>query len=141
MVRRRGFALLDVLVAGVLLGAALVTILSLGAQAMSAAVRGEELRRAAMLADEKLTEVLAVGPERYLDGFTMEGLGDGPFEGLEYRIEIDDQGTGLPFEVSVTVTWESSGRMRSETVETLMSPRQDQEDPIERQPEEPIERQ
>src|SRR5690606_4616821 len=63
--RRRGFILVDVIVAGVLLGIGLVTVIGLTGSAIASQRRGEELQVAAMLADEQLNLALAVGPEAY----------------------------------------------------------------------------
>ena len=60
---RRGVALIDAIIAAVILGVALSAIIGLGNQALNSQRVGEELRTAAMLADEQLNLVLARGPE------------------------------------------------------------------------------
>ena len=77
----RAFALLDVLIGGVLLGLALAVILGLSGQNLKAQTRGERMQQAARLADQLLSMVLSVGPEAFMDRFPMCGQGDDVFEG------------------------------------------------------------
>lgn len=60
---RRGFVLLDAIVATILLSIALVTVIGLNSSAIRAQRDGEYLQDAAMLVDELLEQVIAVGPE------------------------------------------------------------------------------
>jgi type II secretory pathway pseudopilin PulG len=128
---RRAFALVDVVVATVLLGVSLASILGLTSRAIDAQVRGERLRTAAMLLDEQLNLVLARGPDSYAKEFPTEGRCDPPFEDYRFELDFDSQGSGDPYVVVATITWTSLGRERSESVTTLMAPRLGEDpDPI-----------
>jgi len=140
VVNRRAIALVDVLVASVLLGVALTAIVSLAGRAAGALAQGERLRTAAMLIDEQLNLVLARGPDDYDRRFPTEGPCDPPFHDYSYEIEIDSAPVGDPYPVAVTISWTDSGRGRSETVETLIAPRLGDDPEPERRPEEIVTR-
>ena len=136
----RAFALVDIVVATVLLGVALASILGLTSRAIDAQVRGEHLRTAAMLLDERLNLVLARGPDSYGKEWPTEGRCDPPFEDYRFELDFDSPGAGDPYTVTATVSWNSIGRERSETITTLMAPRLGEDpDPI-RAPAQSVER-
>lgn len=136
---RDAFALLDVLVAGVLMGVALVTIVGLGGRALAAQRDGEALMQAAMLADELLSEVLAVGPEVFLDEYPQDGRAPAPYENLSYVIEFEEGGLSRPYTVTVEVRTdrENDAPIR---VGTQIAPRLGDEPDPDRRPEEAIDR-
>jgi len=139
--RRRGVALIDVLVAGVLLGVALAVIASLSSEAIRAQIEGEKIQTAAMLLDELLSEVVAVGPENYPgEAFMDDGLHP-DYEGFEFSVEVDGGETGRPFRVIATVWWDGvDGDRREEAVTTIVAHRLGEEEIGDREPEEVVER-
>ncbi|MFA6045461.1 MAG: hypothetical protein WC718_10790 [Phycisphaerales bacterium] len=138
---RRGFLLVDVLVAVVLLGAALAVMLSLTGRALSAQRQGENLQIAAMLIDEKLNLVLARGPDNYASRFSeVDGPCDAPYQNFHYTLTLTGGTGGDPYSVTCTVTWRESGLDRSESVETRIAPRLGDDPDPERRPEESVQR-
>lgn len=138
--RGRAVFLVDALVSAVLLGSALAVLVGLAARALTAQSRGDELRVAAMLLDERLNLVMAAGPETYATAFESEGVCEAPFTSYRYRVDVDGGQAGDAYRVKATISWFSGGRERSESVETLMAARLgDDPDPI-RKPKEAIDR-
>lgn len=139
MVKRRdtrpGFALLEAIVASVLLGLALAAILSLAGQAISAQRRGEVMETAARLADERLNLVLAVGPERYPSIFRSSGVCDPPFEGYFFAVEIAPGASGEAYEVRASVT----AAPTVVTLETRIAPRLGDDPDPDRKPQQTVE--
>jgi len=138
--RPRGFALLDVLVGGILLSIALVSVMGVASQAMRSQILGEEMQRASMMLDEVLEEVLMVGPERFRASFPLEG--ERPeWPGITYELRIEAPGRDSnPYRVTATARWVSGGRERSIVIPTMIAPlRGDEPDP-EREPEEVVDR-
>jgi hypothetical protein len=132
--------LLDAIVASVLLSIALVTVIGLNSSALRAQRDGEFQQDAAMLADELLEQVVAVGPEGFRRAFGLRGACEPPFENYSYEMEIRSVGAGDPYEVGVTIFWEDLGQPRQLRVQTLVAPRLgDDPDPI-REPESTMER-
>ena len=136
--RRSGFALVDAIVAAVILGVALAAILGMSASAISAQTRGEQLQIAAMLADEQLEQVVAVGCEDYRRAFDLRGACSAPFNGYRYEVEMESGAPGDPYAVRVTIRWPHAGRERTLSVQTLVAPRLGDEPDPDRKPEEPM---
>jgi len=137
---RSAFALLDVLLGGIVLSIALVAVFGLSSQALTSQVVGEKRMQAAMLADVLLNQVLAVGPEEYSSRFATSGVADPPFDDFEYEIVIRDEGVGRPFTVTATIYWFVGGREYEEVVETKVAPLMGDIEEDERIPERPVNR-
>jgi len=135
-----GFILVDVIVAGVLLGIGLATIIGLTGAAIASQRKGEELQIAAMLADEQLNLVLAVGPEAFPSRFAVRGPCAEPFQKYAYNVTISPRGGAEPYLVDAEISWTSGGRDRNLVIETLIAPRGGEDPDPERKPEETIER-
>ncbi len=139
----RGFALVDVIVGAVILGAALSVVIGLAGQAVTAQLRGQDLATAAMLADEQLNLVLARGPDDYERRFTSKERCDEPFDDYSYSVEIGGSGEGGPYDASVTISWDRAWGGQTLTIRTLIATRiagEDFESDPERRPETPIQR-
>ncbi len=137
--RLRGFALVDGIVAGVLLGSALAVIIGLAGRALSSQRLGAELHKAAMLADERLHLVLAMGPERYESVFDMRGVCEAPFGDFRYEVDLDAGEGGVPYTVEVVIYRGRDNGVLAR-VQTLMSAARGEDPYPERQPEKVIER-
>jgi hypothetical protein len=135
---RSGFALIDVIIGGVLLVIGLSAILALGARSYSLQQRGEREVIAAALLDETLSTVLAEGPEEYPELHSLAGSCDAPFGDFEYFVSIDDGAEGVPYKVRVTIR--HSATDEEWRAETLIAMRLGDEPNPERAPPEPIDR-
>lgn len=134
----RGFALIDVIVGGLLLAVGLAAILSLGARSLNLHQRGEREVIAASLIDDLLGSILTDGPKDFPDLHEMRGTCEPPYEDFEFLVEIDEGSSGVPYKVAVTVQHIATGD--TWTVETLIAAKLGEEpDPI-RTPVEPIDR-
>ncbi len=137
-VHRRGFALMDVMIGGIVLAIALTAIFSLSSRALHSQMIGEQRMQASMLLDQLLNQVLAVGPDEYSNVFATSGTADPPFENFEYEIVIDDEGSGHPFAVTARVYWMAGGREIEASVETRIAPMLGEVEDGEREPEFPV---
>lgn len=131
---KRAFTLVEAVVATVILGVALTVLLGLTSRAVGSQTRGEHLATAAMLADNRLNLVLALGPEEYPSEFDMRGNCESPFEDYAFEMDISPRGQTDPYDVAVTVSWKSAGRTQSITIETRVAPRRGDEPDPERAP-------
>ena len=101
----RSFALVDCIVATILLGVSLAIIIGLAGTALSSQATGEHLSTAAMLADEQLQLVLARGADNYKDQYSLDGTCDAPFQDYKFKLAFDGgSGPGVPFAVTCTIT-------------------------------------
>ena len=135
--RRHGVVLVDVLVATIMLGVSLATLISLTGRALSTQRQGEQLQIAAMLLDTQLNLVLARGPDDYGSRYTLEGPCEEPYTNYTYRLDFEEGEGGNAYRVVATVSWMDGGAVRSETVETMMSPRLGDDPDPDRRPEQP----
>lgn len=134
---RRGFALLDVVIAGVILAIGLTTLFSLTSRSLDMQREGEVRVKAAAMLDDLLSLVLLEGPGDFPQLHSVAGRGEFPYEEFEFRVRIDDPGEGEPYRVTATVTHETG---REYSCETLIAAKLGEEpDPV-RSPEEPIDR-
>ena len=137
--RRRGFVLVDGIVAGVLLGVGLTVIIGLTGAAIAAQAHGESLQTAASLADERLAMVVALGPERFEAEGELSGRFPDPDERFRFEMDIEEEGAGNPYYVSVEVIWGDRQRERL-FIETFVAPRQGDEPDPDREPDRPVDR-
>lgn len=134
---RRGFALVDAIVAGILLAIGLAAIISLGSRALSLQQRGEREVVAATLLDELLSTVLTEGVEEYPQLHPMSGRFEDPFADFEFELSIDEGSAGVPYQVLAIVRHESG---ETYLCETMIAPRLGEEPNPPRAPLEPIDR-
>ena len=135
---RRGFALVDVIIGGVMLGIGLAVIISLNSRSLANQLEGERQLTASWIADELLSMVLVVGPADYSKTHDMAGQCEAPFEDFDYELNIDDQGATEPFRVTADVRWNGQGGVRGIRVETFIA-RRNGDQPESREPDDMIE--
>ncbi len=137
---RRGVVLMDVILAGVMLGVGLAVMLSLASRTLVLQAEGQKQLVAAWLVDELLSMVLVEGPVVYPQLYPAHGRFDPPFEDYEFEVDIEDIGLREPLLVTATVRWVHGRGMRQVNAQTYIAERR-QEDPCElRAPLEPIDR-
>jgi hypothetical protein len=125
---RRGFALADAIIGGVILALGLAGLLSLTGRAMKQAQKGEEALVAATLLDELVSLVLITGPEEFPRKYDTFGSYEPPFERFTYEVFLDDEGEGHPFKLTVVVRSDSGNQFQ---VQTLITQREGEEpDPL-----------
>jgi Tfp pilus assembly protein PilV len=119
----RGVALLDAIVAAMILGIALSAIIGLSGRALRSQQVGEQLAIAARLADEQLALVLARGPDDYAKRFPVSGTCDAPYTAYTWKLDLSGGSGNEPFDAKVTIAWSDSATPRSVEVSTKIAPR------------------
>lgn len=135
---RRGWALVDVIIGGVILAIGLAAVIGLSQRSLAMQQRAEREIVAAQLLDGLLNEVLATGPVEWLMTQPTDGRCDEPFDDWEWSLAIVKQGLGDPYRVTAVVT---DGTGSEYMVDTLMAPNLSEEEEPERAPATPIDRQ
>ena len=129
---RRGFALMDVIVGGMMLSIGLGVVLMLASRALSSQAQGERQMVAAWLLDELLAMVVVEGPVEFPHLQPTHGRFDPPFDGFEFDVNLEDLGVGKPFLVTATVRWPRGREERQVQAQTYIATRYvDPENPIE----------
>jgi len=133
---RRGIALAEVIVGGVILAVGLGVIMSIMTRSLVAQTAGEKRVTASWLCDELLSMVVVEGPDRYGRTNDTSGQFTDPFSDFSFDLQIDEIGRGAPYEVVATVWW--SERPNDQvSVRTLISvPAGERQQP--REPYEPL---
>ncbi len=135
---RGGWALIDVIVGGVILGIGLAAVISIAERSLAMQQRSEREIIAAQLLDGLLNEVLATGPVEWSMTRANDGRFDAPFETWDWQLDIKKQEVGDPYRVYATV---HDDRGLAYEVETLMAPKLTDEEEPSRAPTTPIDRQ
>ncbi len=136
--RRRAFALMEVVIAGIILAIGLGSIVSLAARALMDQQRGERAVMAAALLDELLASVIVDGPEEWPKLHNLSGSCDPPWADFEYQVDIEKAEPGAPCDV-VAIVRDPVGR--EFRVATRVALRLGDEPNPERQPSEQLDRQ
>ena len=136
---RRAFALIDAVIAGVILAIGLSAILSISGRALLMEQKGEIEIRAASALDELLSSVVTEGPETFAEIQPTAGRfeADSPYGDFEFDILIEAGDAGIPARVVVTVLHDSGKKYTIETHVALK--RGEEPDPV-RFPTTPIDR-
>lgn len=138
MVSRRGFALAEALIAGVVLAIGIAVVVRIAMQSMANQRRGELAVAAAGIMDALLSEVLLTGVEEAGSYRSSAGPCDDPWSDFTYEVSIGTADPGKPYPVHVAVT-DPLGRIYA--CDTLIAPRAEMdEDERNRRPEEPLDR-
>jgi hypothetical protein len=127
--RRRGMALFDALIGGVLLGTGLAVVLSITSRSLTMQTKGEARLTAAWLADELLAMVVVEGPDVYGRRHDLTARFAPPFETFTYEVTIEHLGRGAPYRVNAFVRW-SERPVDSVQVETLIALRGGDDEPL-----------
>ncbi len=136
---RRGIALMDVILGGVMLGIGLTVIVSLASRSIAMQAQSQRQLTAAWLVDELLAMVVVEGPVVYPKLYSTTGQFDFPFEDYSYEVVIDDIGLRLPFRVTAFVRWPHADDFRQVEAQTYVAERLGDPNQI-RMPLEPIDR-
>lgn len=136
---RRGFALVDAIIGGVILAVGLAALLSLSARALSMQQQGEVEVVGAHLVDELLSTVLTEGPQDFRELYDTFGRFDEPYGDYDFEVVLEDRGVGMPWRVVATVRHAPTGAAFS--AETMIADRGGTEPNPARAPTEPIDRQ
>lgn len=136
---RRGFALMDAIMGGVVLGIGLAVVLSLASKSLATQSKGQNQLVASWLVDEMLSMVLVEGPDVYPQLYPTEGRFDPPFDDYTFDLDIEDIGLGRPYLVTATVRWPQGRQDLAAQAQTYIAPRTGDELEI-RAPDLPIDR-
>ena len=144
---QRGFALIEVVVAGVVLAIGLAAVVSISSQALSMQRRGEFDVAAASILDQLLAEALMTGPDDFSTYRPVAGPCDAPWEDFQYEVIITVGDPGSPADVSVLVK-DPIGRSHSVSTRLATRPELseidegdlDSGEARDRRPEEPLDR-
>ena len=119
--RRRGFALLEALVASLILGSAVVTLVAVSSRSLYRSKMNRDYDLAWQLVDRQLTLVEAMG----IDSFLLEGERQGVTDrfGPEFfwSVDVSSVPLGNLYRVSITVRWQQQNRAEEIVAATMLN--------------------
>lgn len=120
---RRGFNLVETLVATLILSATVVTVGALSTRAMTDCRLNQDRERAALLADRLLAQIEATGVTQFLQQGQLQGDFGDLAPGVQWQVTHEFLDIDQLYQVTVTITWmePGHGRGRSYTVETMLN--------------------
>ena len=133
---RRGFALIDAILGGLLLAFGLAAVVTLSQRSLSMLQRGEREAQASALLDELLGQVLAEGPVDFSHRRPVAGKFDAPWNEWSFAIDLSSNGDGDAWDVVARVQDINGVEHRCATKVAARNPN----DVPERKPEQPIDR-
>lgn len=134
---RRAFALIEVIIAGIVLAIGLSAVVSIAARSLADQQRGEHAVAAASILDSLLAQVLVDGPVEYPRLHGVAGRCADPWEDFEYEVRIDEAAQGDACGV-VAIVRDPSGR--EYRCATRIAIRAGEEPNPDRAPQEPVDR-
>lgn len=135
---RKGMALMDVIVGGIVLAIGMTVVLALTSRSISWQADGERRLVASWLADELLSMVVVEGPVEYGRIYDTSGTFEPPFDQYQYDLEITEISVTEPYLVTATISWEHGRSTRDIQVQTFIAQRMAEVG--ERVPVEPVDR-
>jgi len=113
---QQGFTLLEVMLALVIVATVLVTLLGLQARTIGLGDRQQNITRATMLAQERMSDIEIVGS----GGRDDEGTFDTPFDRYRWQVRYRPTPLAAVEEVTVTVLWGAEGSNEDVTLTSFM---------------------
>lgn len=120
-VNRRGFNLVETVVASVILSGAVLTVGAISTRSLTGARLNRQYEVAASLIDRQLSLIDYMGIDQFIETGQVEGV----FEEFEpgYRWEVSTQYQDIDnlYLVKITVSWVERNRPYSISVETMLN--------------------
>ncbi len=136
---RPAFALVEVLVAGVVLAIGIAVVVSVSSQSLANQRRGEFAVAAAAILDELLGEVLLTGPDEFGAYKPLSGGCEDPWQDFSYEVVLEaPESPMMPYDVTAIVT-DPLGRKHSCATRIAVQPEL-LDDERDRRPDEPMDR-
>jgi len=118
---KRGFTLVETILASVILCGAVLALGAIGTRCLSETRLNREYEVAAALLDRQLTMIDYVGIEEFLEMGQMEGQLEEFEPGYYWSVVAESQGIGNLYQVSITVSWVERNRRHSVSVDTMLN--------------------
>jgi hypothetical protein len=135
-IARRGFALIDAILGGLLLAFGLAAVVTLSQRSLVMLQRGEREAQASALLDELLGQVVAEGPVDFSRRRPVVGKCDAPWDEWSFAIDLSSNGEGDAWDVVARVQDINGVEHRCATKVAARNAN----DMPERKPQEPIDR-
>jgi len=120
---KRGFTLIEVILATVILCGAVLALGAISTRSLSSTHLNSRYETAANLADKQLTIIDSMGIDTFISKGIMEGFIEDIKPGYHWQVETEWEGTDNLYIVTITLSWKELNKWHSVTVETMMNGR------------------
>jgi hypothetical protein len=117
---RRGFNLVEALVATMILSSAVLTLGAIGTNALSSTRLHRHYEMAAALIDKQLSLIDYTGIDQFIQMGQMEGIVEELEPGYVWSVTTEYQGTDNLYLVGITVSWLEGRRPYRVTAQTML---------------------
>ncbi len=118
--QRRGFSLVETLIAGMILSGAVLTLGAISTNALTATRLNRHYATAAALLDRQLTLIDFAGIDSFTQAGEMEGVIEDFEPGYQWRVTTEYQGTDYLYLVTIAMSWMEGKRPYNLTVQTML---------------------
>jgi len=117
----RGFTLIEVLIAGMILAISAAVIGTALSHAYASLSEAKDERRAAILLDDLLTKIDMIGPARIASEGPRQGNFDGSDERFSWSVDIQNRPQGHLYDITATLSWSYGKQEKSVQVHTYLN--------------------
>jgi prepilin-type N-terminal cleavage/methylation domain-containing protein len=115
----KGFTLVEVIAASVILSGAVMLVGTIGTQAMMGTGLNRRYEMAASLVDKQLSLIDYLGIDAFIESGETEGESEDLGYALHWQVDTEDQEIDGLYLVRITVSWVERNRPYSITVDTM----------------------
>ncbi len=121
MARQRGFNLVEILAASMILSAAVLALSTISTNALTSTRLNRHYERAASILDQQLTLIDQIGIDQFIEAGQMEGVDERFEPGYHWAVSAQYAGTDNVYAVKIAVTWQEGKRPYSVVVQTMLN--------------------
>jgi prepilin-type N-terminal cleavage/methylation domain-containing protein len=121
MARQRGFNLVEILAASMILSAAVLALSTISTNALTSTRLNRHYERAASILDQQLTLIDQIGIDQFVEAGQMEGVNEQFEPGYHWSVSAQYAGTDNVYAVKIAVTWLEGKRPYSVVVQTMLN--------------------
>ena len=117
---KRGFTLLEVMIALAIIGTALVACLGLTNRCIHSHEQVQRITTATMLAQHKMSELEAVSRRGELDSSDQQGMWEKPYSQYRWQVAYTDTPISGVQQVSVSILWGERKRNKEVSIDSFL---------------------
>jgi len=118
---RRGFSLVETIVASAILSATVLVIIAASTMAISTTQTNRNYEKAASLIEKQFSLIDFIGIDDFIDGGILEGEAAESEPVFHWAVETEYQEIDSLYQVRMTVTWVDRKRVYSLAVDTMLN--------------------
>ncbi len=118
---RKGFTLVETILAGVILCGAVLALTAISTRSLSETKLNRQYERALAAADRQLTMIDYIGVEDFMESGQTEGKFEDSTQQYQWRAEIVSRDIDNLYMVKVEVSWDFRGQSYNVSIDTMLN--------------------